>query len=102
MATTITTGDLNKHFGVTMTTEFIKEVLGFQPAETARAGHPRWALDDVPKIGIALESHVGERAQAKVVVTPPATKKAKDAKAPAASTKPATTPAAEEDPDDGL
>lgn len=81
MTTTITTGDLNKHFGVSMTTDFVKE-LGFTPAETARAGHPRWAITDVPAIGAKLLEHIGARMNAKVIVSPPvigrkATKEAK-------------------------
>lgn len=84
MTTTITTGDLNKHFGVSMTTDFVKE-LGFTPAETARAGHPRWAISDVPTIGATLIEHIGARMNAKVVVSPPAAKKVK-VEAPAPTT----------------
>lgn len=85
MTTTITTGDLNKHFGVSMTTDFVKE-LGFTPAETARAGHPRWAISDVPAIGAALRDRVASRISAKVIVSPPAAKKAKVAPAAAPTT----------------
>lgn len=85
MTTTITTGDLNKHFGVSMTTDFVKE-LGFTPAETARAGHPRWAITDVPAIGATLLEHIGARMNAKVVVSPPAAKKVKAAPAAAPTT----------------
>lgn len=71
MANTITTGELNAHFGVNMTADFLKDTLEIEPAEVGRAGHPRWHVTDVPAIGAALREHITSRISAKVAPSAP-------------------------------
>lgn len=71
MANTITTGELNAHFGVNMTADFLKETLDIEPAEVGRAGHPRWFVIDVPHIADRLVSHITSRGDAPVEASTP-------------------------------
>ena len=77
MANTITTGELAKHFGIGLNADFVKDTLGFRPAEVGRAGHPRWDVNDVPRIGEALKHHLTDRIGEPVVESSATPKPAK-------------------------
>lgn len=88
MANTITTGELAKHFGIGLNADFVKDDLEIEPAEIARAGHPRWHVHDIPAIGEALAAHISGRANA-----------AFKASAPKPAKKTASKPPVDEDDD---
>lgn len=55
---TITTAEVNKKLGLSLSTDFIKNTLEVEPAEIGRAGHPRWWQEDLPLIRNLLVDHL--------------------------------------------